>query len=121
MGLDVAGHLPCRCWRVGEVRLVQLAGLLAHPGRLVGSVLGLILWIGLLAGAIIGLVGSPWRVPALMWVAGLVALGSVALVPAHLAAGVGGWRPAAGAVLGVLALVATLRMRPHPDPAGDQP
>jgi hypothetical protein len=51
----------------------------------------------------------------------VVALGSIALVPVHLAADAGGWRPAAGAALAVLALLATLKMGPGGEPAQDQP
>ena len=87
------------------------AGLVAHPGRMAGSLIGLGLWALLLGGAILALVSSIWTGAALRWAAGLLTLGSLALVPVHLVANAGGWRPAAGALLAVLAFVATFRMR----------
>lgn len=91
-----------------------------HPGRLGGAVLGLLLWVVLLGGAARRLVSPRLPGRALRWVAVVVALGSIALVPVHLAADAGGWRPA-GAALAVLALLATLKMGPGGEPAQDQP
>jgi hypothetical protein len=83
------------------------------PGRAAGSVLGLLLWFVLtvdLARAAAGVrAGRALRVA--LWLAWLVAIGSVGLAAIHAAANVGGLRPGLGAVLAVLELVLVLAVR----------
>jgi hypothetical protein len=83
------------------------------PGRAAGSAVGLALWIGLLGVATARYLrgeGSGSRAVTL-GLAGLVAAGNVGLAAIHLKAGIGGWRPAVGGVLGILALILALATR----------
>ena len=84
------------------------------PGRAAGSVVGLALWLGLLAVATLRYVRGerPGSRAVTIGLAGLVAAGNVGLTVIHLKAGVGGLRPAVGGVLGVLALALALTGRP---------
>jgi hypothetical protein len=83
------------------------------PGRAAGSTVGLALWLGLLGAATMRRVGAdPAGLrAATVGLAGLVAAGNVGLTAIHLKAGIGGWRPAVGAVLGVLALILAIASR----------
>ncbi len=80
------------------------------PGRAAGSVVGLAAWAALLGVATLRYARGEQRGarPATIGLAGLVAVGSVGLAAIHLKAGVGGVRPIASGVLGVLALVLAL-------------
>ncbi len=97
------------------------------PGRTLGSVLGLVLWLVLLGVALWAIFSSRrgLLLSASVWLAGLLTIGSLLLVVVHAAARVGGLRPAAGALLALLALVASLLVRradsraPAPRPALD--
>lgn len=82
------------------------------PGRAAGSVLGLALWASLLGLATARYSNGDRRlVTPSIWLAGLVAAGNVGLTLIHVKAGVGGWRPVAGGVAGVLALIFALASR----------
>lgn len=82
------------------------------PGRAAGSVLGLVTWAALLGVATIRYSSGDRRlVTPSIWLAGLVAAGNVGLTLIHVKAGVGGWRPVAGGVAGVLALIFALASR----------
>ena len=83
------------------------------PGRAAGSVVGLVLWLGLLGVATMRYVRveRPGSRAVTIGLAGVVAAGNVGLTAIHLKAGVGGFRPAVGGVLGVLALALALRSR----------
>ncbi|MHB8395272.1 MAG: hypothetical protein ACYDC5_12425 [Candidatus Dormibacteria bacterium] len=82
------------------------ASLAPHPGRLGGSILGLALWVLLMLGAMAGIGESDVRGRRLgmICLAAVLTLGSVVLVPIHLAAGTGGGRAIGGALLALLAL-----------------
>ncbi len=79
-------------------------------GRAAGTVVGLGLWATLLAVATARYAGGErlWARSATLGLAGLVAVGNVGLAAIHLKAGVGGLRPVAGGVLGILALILAL-------------
>ncbi len=102
---------------VGSADIAQFlvggwASLAPDPGRLGGSILGLALWV-LRKGAVRGI-----RV-GMVCLAVVLALGSVALVPIHLAAGGGGGRAVVGALLALVALaLAWAQNRAEPGPAG---
>jgi hypothetical protein len=83
------------------------------PVRAAGSAAGLALWLGLLAVATLRYVRGerPGSRAVTIGLAGLVAAGNVGLTAIHLKAGVGGWRPAVGGVLGILALMLALASR----------
>jgi hypothetical protein len=83
------------------------------PGRAAGSVIGLVLWLGLLGVASARYLRGerPGSRAVTIGLAGLVAAGNVGLTAIHLKAGVGGWRPAVGGVLGILALMLALAGR----------
>ena len=82
------------------------------PGRAAGSVVGLAVWAALLGTATVRYTRGDGRLskPAI-WLAGLVAVGNVGLTAIHLKAGVGGWRPMVGGVLGILALILAFASR----------
>lgn len=76
------------------------------PGRAAGSVIGLVTWAALLGVATARYSSGERRlVKATIGLAGLVAVGNVGLTFIHFKAGVGGWRPIAGGLLGALALI----------------
>jgi hypothetical protein len=82
------------------------------PGRAAGSVLGLAIWAGLLAVSAARYTRDERRfVNPTLWLAGLVGLGNLGLMAIHLKAGVGGWRPVAGGLLGVLAVALAVASR----------
>jgi hypothetical protein len=83
------------------------------PGRAAGSVLGLACWVALLGVATTRHARGerPWASSATLWLAGLVAAGNIGLTAIHLKAGVGGWRPFVGGVLGILAVVLAVASR----------
>ena len=82
------------------------------PGRAAGSVVGLAVWAALLGTATARYARGDGRLSKpTIWLAGLVAVGNVGLTAIHLRAGVGGWRPVAGGVLGILALVLAIASR----------
>lgn len=82
------------------------------PGRAAGSVVGLALWAALLGVATARYTSGDRRlIKPTIGLAGLVAAGNVGLLFIHVKAGVGGWRPIAGGVVGVLALIFALASR----------
>lgn len=83
------------------------------PGRAAGSVLGLVLWLALtgLSGAAASGRRSSQLSRAILALSGLLALGSLGLVAVHAAARVGGWRPALGGALGLMALALAILAR----------
>ena len=94
--------------------LVTRSGMFTEaPGRAAGSAVGLALWLGLLAVAAVRYVRGerPGSRAVTIGLAGLVAAGNVGLTAIHLKGGVGGWRPAVGGVLGILALILALATR----------
>jgi hypothetical protein len=76
------------------------------PGRAAGSVLGLTIWMALAGVALrrmqAGDQGSLRA--ATLGLAAVNALGNLGLTFIHVKAGVGGWRPLAGGLLGIAAL-----------------
>lgn len=83
------------------------------PGRAMGSVLGLAIWVSLAGLALrrISRDDKPMLRAATLGLATLNALGNVGLTYIHFRAGVGGWRPLVGGVLGVAALALALLSR----------
>jgi hypothetical protein len=82
------------------------------PSRAAGSVLGLALWLALLGVVTARYTGGDRRlVNTTIWLAGVVAAGNVGLAAIHLKAGIGGFRPMLGGVLGIAALVLALASR----------
>jgi len=83
------------------------------PGRAAGSVVGLAFWVALLSVATTRYARGerPWASSATLWLAGLVAAGNIGLTAIHLKAGVGGWRPFVGGVLGILAVFLAVASR----------
>jgi large exoprotein involved in heme utilization and adhesion len=83
------------------------------PGRAAGSVAGLVLWIALTAAVALAAAGvragAALRIS--LWLAWLLAIGSVGLAVIHAAAHVGGLRPGLGAVLAVLELILIVGVR----------
>jgi hypothetical protein len=80
------------------------------PGRAAGSVLGLTIWLSL-AGLALRRIRGDERASVrgvTLALAAVNALGNLGLTFIHLRAGVGGWRPLAGGVLGVAALAFAL-------------
>ena len=109
IGVSLAGTAD-----VAEFLVTRAAMFTDAPGRAAGSVVGLALWLGLLAVATLRYVRGerPGSRAVTIGLAGLVAAGNVGLTVIHLKAGVGGLRPAVGGVLGVLALALALTGRP---------
>jgi hypothetical protein len=91
--------------------LSSWASLVGHPDRLVGAVAGAVLWLLLALTTILNLAWTrtSWLPTVGLWISGLLAVGSLALVPIHLAAGVGGVRPSLGALLALAALLIAWR------------
>lgn len=131
----VNGHAPSRLvlrggllvvCAVGSADIAQFlvggwASLAPHPSRLGGSILGLALWLLLMFGALLGLRNGALRGirVGMVCLAAVLALGSVALVPIHLAAGAGGGRAVVGALLALVALaLACAQGRAEPGPVG---
>ena len=82
------------------------------PGRAAGSVVGLAVWGALLGTATARYTRGDGRLSKpTIWLAGLVAVGNVGLSAIHLKAGVGGWRPMVGGLLGILALLLAVASR----------
>lgn len=108
IGVSLAGAAD-----VAEFLITRAAMFADAPGRAAGSTVGLALWLGLLGAATMRYVRAerPGLRTATVGIAGLVAAGNVGLTAIHLKAGIGGWRPAVGAVLGVLALVVAIASR----------
>lgn len=114
---------------VGSADIAQFlvsgwALLAPHPGRLGGSILGLALWLLLMFGALLGLRNGAVRGVrvGMVCLAAVLALGSVALVPIHLAAGAGGGRAVVGALLALVALgLAGAQARVEPEPVVGPP
>jgi hypothetical protein len=97
---------------VAEFLVTRTSMFTDAPGRAAGSVLGLALWASLLGLATARYSNSDRRLVTLtIWLAGLVAAGNVGLTFIHVKAGVGGWRPIAGGVAGILALIFALASR----------
>jgi hypothetical protein len=83
------------------------------PGRAAGSVAGLVLWLALTLVLALTAAGvRAWlALRVALWLAWLVAIGSVGLAAIHAAAHVGGLRPGLGAVLAVLELILVVAVR----------
>jgi hypothetical protein len=83
------------------------------PGRAAGSVLGLFLWFALTVALALAAAGvrTELALQVALWLAWLVAIGSVGLAIVHAAAQVGGLRPGLGALLAVLELGFVLAVR----------
>ena len=83
------------------------------PGRAVGTVVGLGLWLALLGIATTRYVRGerPGQGSATLGLAGLVAAGNLGLVAIHLKVGVGGVRPFVGGALGILAFILAVASR----------
>ncbi len=99
---------------VGQFLGTNTSMFASAPGRAVGSVLGLLLWVALAGLAGTAAVGHrPRRLPgAILGLAVLVAVGSLALTAIHASAHVGGLRPASVGVLSLAALsLAVLAVR----------
>jgi hypothetical protein len=98
---------------VGEFLATRTAMFTDAPGRAAGSVVGLALWATLLAVTTARFTRGerPGARSATLGLAGLVAVGNVGLAAVHLKAGVGGFRPVVGGVLGILALILALVSR----------
>jgi hypothetical protein len=107
LGVSLAGTAD-----VAEFLASRTAMFRDAPSRAAGSVLGLALWLGLLGVATTRSIGGDRRlVNSTIGLAGIVAAGNVGLTVIHLKAGVGGWRPLLGGVLGIAALVLALASR----------
>ena len=110
VGVSLAGTAD-----VAEFLATRTAMFTDPPSRAAGSVIGLALWAALLGVATARYARSEGRFSkATVWLAGLVAAGNVGLTAIHLKAGVGGWRPTLGGVLGVAALVLAIASRDQP-------
>ncbi len=98
---------------VGQFLATRTAMFTAAPGRAAGSVVGMALWAALLGMATARYAGSERRGAraATLGLAGLVAASNVGLTVIHLRAGIGGWRPILGGVLGIAALVLAMASR----------
>lgn len=107
-GVSIAGTADIAQFLVGNSGMFSTA-----PGRAAGSVLGLLFWIGLTVLAFSLALGTRSRLVlgGTLWVASLLTVGSLALAAVHAAAGVGGLRPALGAILALLAIVLVVRLR----------
>ena len=83
------------------------------PGRAVGTVLGLGLWLALLGIATTRYVRGERRGQgsATLGLAGLVAAGNIGLAAIHLKVGVGGVRLFVGGALGILAFILAVASR----------
>jgi len=105
---------------VGEFLATRSAMFTDAPGRAAGTVVGLALWAALLGVATVRYARGerPGARSATLVLAGLLAAGSVGLTAIHLKAGVGGWRPFVGGVLGMLALLLALASQGRPDARG---
>jgi hypothetical protein len=108
VGVSLAGAAD-----VAEFLVTRTAVFTDSPGRAAGSALGLALWLGLLGVATARYLRGdrPGSRPVTIGLAGLVAAGNLGLTIIHLKAGVGGWRPALGGLLGILALILALASR----------
>ena len=108
IGVSLAGAAD-----VAEFLATRSAMFTDAPGRAAGSVVGLGLWLALLGVATLRYARGerPGSRGVTVGLAALVAAGNVGLTAIHLKAGVGGWRPALGGVLGILALVLALASR----------
>jgi hypothetical protein len=98
---------------VAEFVVTRAAMFTEAPSRAAGSVVGLALWAALLgvsSARYLGGVRQGSRA-ATLGLAGLVAAGNVGLTAIHLKAGIGGFRPAVGGILGILALVLAVASR----------
>jgi CHASE2 domain-containing sensor protein len=83
------------------------------PSRAAGTMVGLVLWLGLLGVATRRYARGerPAAGTATLALAGLVAAGNIGLTAIHLKVGAGGWRPFVGTLLGILALVLAFASR----------
>ncbi len=108
IGVSLAGAAD-----VAEFLVTRAAMFSEAPGRAAGSVIGLVLWLGLLGVATLRYLRGerPGSRAVVVGLAGLVAAGNVGLTAIHLKAGVGGLRPIVGAALGVFALALALTSR----------
>jgi hypothetical protein len=108
IGVSLAGAAD-----VAEFLVTRTSMFTEAPSRAAGSVLGLVLWLGLLAVSSVRYARGdrPGSRTATVALAGLVAAGNVGLTAIHLKAGVGGLRPALGGVLGIVALVLAVASR----------
>lgn len=108
IGVSLAGAAD-----VAEFLATRSAMFTDAPGRAAGSAAGLVLWLGLLVVATVRYLRGerPGSRAVTIGLAGLVAVGNVGLTAIHLKAGVGGFRPAVGGLLGVLALALALVSR----------
>src|ERR1700674_142991 len=108
IGVSLAGTAD-----VAELLVTRAAMFTDAPGRAAGSVVGLALWLGLLAVASVRYMRGerPGSRAATVGLAAVVAAGNIGLAAIHLKAGIGGLRPALGGVLGILALVLALASR----------
>jgi hypothetical protein len=108
IGVSLAGAAD-----VAEFLVTRAAMFTEAPSRAAGSTVGLALWLALLGVATLRYARGerPGSRAATVGLAALVAAGNVGLVAIHLKAGVGGWRPIVGAVLGVFALALALTSR----------
>jgi hypothetical protein len=108
VGVSLAGAAD-----VAEFLATRTAMFAEAPSRAAGSVVGLLLWLALLGVASLRYARGerPGSRAATAGLAGLVAAGNVGLTAIHLKAGVGGFRPIVGGVLGLLALTLALASR----------
>ena len=108
MAISVAGTAD-----VAEFLAARTAMFTDAPGRAAGTVVGLALWVALLAVATTRYARGerPAASSVTVGLAGLVAAGNIGLTAIHLKVGVGGWRPFVGGVLGILALILALASR----------
>jgi hypothetical protein len=98
---------------VAEFLVTRSAMFTEAPSRAAGTVVGLALWAALLGLSSARYVRGERRGSraATLGLAGLVAAGNVGLTAIHLKAGIGGFRPAVGGILGILALVLAVASR----------
>ena len=107
IGVSLAGTAD-----VAEFLATRLSMFTDAPGRAAGSVVGLAFWAALLGVATARYTRGEHQMGRVtVWLAALVAAGNVGLTAIHLKAGVGGWRPMLGGVLGILALLLAIASR----------
>ena len=98
---------------VAEFLATRPAMLTDAPGRAVGTVIGLGLWLAVLGIATTRYIRRerPGQSSATMALAGLLAAGNLGLAAIHLKVGVGGVRPFVGGALGILAFILAVASR----------
>lgn len=111
IGVSLAGSAD-----VGQFLLTRAAMFTDAPERAAGAVVGLAVWVALLLVSAARFAGEDRRAArsATLGLAGLVAAGNLGLAAIHVKAGIGGWRPILGGVLGALALGLAIASRDRP-------